>query len=87
LTRDAALRWKHFRAPPAVIRLGLNFNMVLDGKFVVSDEIQIAIEGELVEKQPESAAADGRRRAGLPPSQGMRQRRRAVRPKLISNPR
>ena len=38
---------------------GLNFNMVLDGKFVVSDEIQIAIEGELVEKQPEAAAADG----------------------------
>jgi polyisoprenoid-binding protein YceI len=37
---------------------GLNFNMVLDGKFVVSDEIQITIEGELVEKQPEAAATD-----------------------------
>jgi polyisoprenoid-binding protein YceI len=38
---------------------GLNFNMVLDGKFVVSDEIQITIEGELVEKQPEAAATGG----------------------------
>lgn len=39
---------------------GLNFNMVLDGKFVVSDEIQINIEGELVEKQEQpAAAADG----------------------------
>jgi polyisoprenoid-binding protein YceI len=38
---------------------GLNFNMVLDGRFVVSDEIQIAIEGELVEKQQEAAAAAG----------------------------
>src|SRR5215469_16650515 len=37
---------------------GLNFNMVLDGKFVVSDEIQITIEGELVEKQPEAAATE-----------------------------
>jgi polyisoprenoid-binding protein YceI len=34
---------------------GLNFNAVLDGKFVVSDEIQVMIEGELVEKQPEPA--------------------------------
>jgi polyisoprenoid-binding protein YceI len=31
---------------------GLSFNMMLDGKFVVSDEIQIMIEGELVEQQP-----------------------------------
>ena len=38
---------------------GLNFNMVLDGRFVVSDEIQVAIEGELVEKQQEAAAAAG----------------------------
>jgi polyisoprenoid-binding protein YceI len=38
---------------------GLNFSMVLDGRFVVSDEIQIAIEGELVEKQQEAAAAAG----------------------------
>jgi hypothetical protein len=28
---------------------GLTFNMLLDGKFVVSDEIPIEIEGELVE--------------------------------------
>lgn len=28
---------------------GLTFNAVLDGKFVVSDEIQITIEGEIVE--------------------------------------
>ena len=27
---------------------GLSFSMMLDGKFVVSDEIQIMIEGELV---------------------------------------
>jgi len=37
---------------------GLTFNMLLDGRWVVSDEIQITIEGELVEKQaPESAGA------------------------------
>jgi polyisoprenoid-binding protein YceI len=34
---------------------GLSFNMMLDGKFVVSDEIQIMIEGELVEQQPAEA--------------------------------
>jgi polyisoprenoid-binding protein YceI len=28
---------------------GMNFNAVLDGKFVVSDEIQISIEGEILE--------------------------------------
>jgi polyisoprenoid-binding protein YceI len=33
---------------------GLSFNMMLDGRFVVSDQIQIMIEGELVE-QPEAA--------------------------------
>ena len=38
---------------------GLNFNVVLDGRFVVSDEIQVAIEGELVEKQQETATAAG----------------------------
>jgi polyisoprenoid-binding protein YceI len=32
---------------------GMNFNPVLDGKFVVSDEIQISLEGEVVEKKPE----------------------------------
>ncbi len=37
---------------------GLTFNMVLDGRFVVSNEIQIMIEGELVEqKEPAEAAA------------------------------
>ena len=29
---------------------GLMFNMMLDGKFIVSDEVQIMIEGEFVEK-------------------------------------
>ena len=39
---------------------GLTFNMLLDGKFVVSDEIPIEIEGELVEQQdaPAEAGAD-----------------------------
>ncbi|TML22089.1 MAG: YceI family protein, partial [Actinobacteria bacterium] len=36
---------------------GLNFNMMLDGKFVVSDEIQIMIEGELVEQKETAEAA------------------------------
>ena len=35
---------------------GLSFNVMLDGRFVVSDEIQIMIEGELVEQQPAEAA-------------------------------
>ncbi|HEY2506532.1 MAG TPA: YceI family protein [Streptosporangiaceae bacterium] len=35
---------------------GLSFNMMLDGKLVVSEEIPITIEGELVE-QPDEAAA------------------------------
>ena len=30
---------------------GLSFNMVLDGRFVVSEQIQIMIEGELVEQK------------------------------------
>jgi len=38
---------------------GLTFNMKLDGKFVVSDEIPIEIEGELVEQQEEAAAEAG----------------------------
>ncbi len=37
---------------------GLSFSMMLDGRFVVSEEIQIAIEGELVE-QKETAEAPG----------------------------
>ena len=36
---------------------GMNFAAVLDGRMVVSDEIQINIEGELVEKVPEPAEA------------------------------
>ena len=35
---------------------GLSFSMILDGRIVVSEEIQIMIEGELVE-QPEAAEA------------------------------
>jgi polyisoprenoid-binding protein YceI len=35
---------------------GLSFNMMLDGKFVVSDEIKILIEGELVEQKEEATA-------------------------------
>jgi hypothetical protein len=30
--------------------------MMLDGRFVVSDEIQLMIEGELVEQQPAESA-------------------------------
>ena len=35
---------------------GLSFDMMLDGRFVVSDDIQIMIEGELVEQQTGEAA-------------------------------
>lgn len=38
---------------------GLSFNMMLDGKFVVSDEIQIMIEGELVEQKEAAETAGG----------------------------
>jgi polyisoprenoid-binding protein YceI len=38
---------------------GLSFNMMLDGRFVVSDEIQIMIEGELVEQQEPAESASG----------------------------
>ena len=31
---------------------GMTFNMMMDGKWIVSDEIQIMIEGELVEQPP-----------------------------------
>jgi polyisoprenoid-binding protein YceI len=37
---------------------GLSFNMMLDGKFVVSDEIQIMIEGELVEQKEAAETAN-----------------------------
>lgn len=36
---------------------GLSFHMMLDGRFVVSDEIQISIEGELVEQQETAETA------------------------------
>ncbi|GAC1649066.1 MAG: YceI family protein [Ktedonobacteraceae bacterium] len=32
---------------------GLTLNMILDGKLVISEEVQIFIEGEFVEKKPE----------------------------------
>ncbi len=35
---------------------GLSFNMVLDGRMVVSEDIQIVIEGELVEQPVEAEA-------------------------------
>jgi len=38
---------------------GLSFNAILDGRFVVSEEIQIAIEGEIVEQQQEAGASSG----------------------------
>jgi polyisoprenoid-binding protein YceI len=36
---------------------GLTFNMMLDGRWVVSEDIQITIEGELVEQQEKEEAA------------------------------
>jgi polyisoprenoid-binding protein YceI len=38
---------------------GLSFAMMLDGRFVVSEEIQIMIEGELVEQKDTAEAAAG----------------------------
>jgi polyisoprenoid-binding protein YceI len=38
---------------------GLSFNMVLDGRLVVSEDVKIAVEGELVEQQETAAAANG----------------------------
>jgi polyisoprenoid-binding protein YceI len=38
---------------------GLSFSMMLDGRFVVSEEIQIAIEGEIVEQQEPAETASG----------------------------
>ena len=35
---------------------GMNFDMMLDGKWIVSNEIQIFIEGEFVEKQEQAAS-------------------------------
>jgi polyisoprenoid-binding protein YceI len=36
---------------------GMRFDMMLDGKFIVSDEIQVNIEGELVEEKAAEKAA------------------------------
>ena len=38
---------------------GLSFNAVLDGRLVVSEEIQIQIEGEIVEQKEAAATAGG----------------------------
>ena len=38
---------------------GLSFSMILDGRLVVSEEIQIMIEGEIVEEKQEAAEAAG----------------------------
>ena len=38
---------------------GLSFNVVLDGKLVVSEEVKIMIEGELVEQQQATSATAG----------------------------
>jgi polyisoprenoid-binding protein YceI len=35
---------------------GVSLNMVLDGRLVVGEEIQITIEGEIVEQQENAAA-------------------------------
>jgi polyisoprenoid-binding protein YceI len=43
---------------------GLTFNMMLDGRWVVSDEINIFIEGELVEQQESAEAAESGQAAG-----------------------
>jgi polyisoprenoid-binding protein YceI len=49
-----------YRAETKINRrdFGLSFNMLLDGRMVVSEEIHINIEGELVE-QKETAGAEG----------------------------
>jgi polyisoprenoid-binding protein YceI len=38
---------------------GLSFNAILDGRLVVGEEIQIQIEGEIVEQQESAEAASG----------------------------
>lgn len=35
---------------------GMTFNAMLDGKWIVSDEVQISIEGEIVERKQEASA-------------------------------
>ncbi|MGO8947765.1 MAG: hypothetical protein ACLQUY_08900, partial [Ktedonobacterales bacterium] len=41
---------------------GMTFSAMLDGKWIVSDEIQISLEGELIEKpdeQPQASQSSG----------------------------
>jgi len=38
---------------------GLSFSAILDGRLVVSEDIQIAIEGEIVEQQQEAGTSSG----------------------------
>jgi polyisoprenoid-binding protein YceI len=38
---------------------GLSFSMILDGRLVVSEEIQISIEGEIVEQKEQAETASG----------------------------
>jgi hypothetical protein len=41
---------------------GLTFNMMLDGRWVVGDQVEVMIELELVEQKQEEPAAAGERR-------------------------
>ncbi|HEV2475904.1 MAG TPA: YceI family protein, partial [Candidatus Dormibacteraeota bacterium] len=43
---------------------GMSFDAMLDGKFVVSNDIQINIEGEILEAADEPAPAKERQEAG-----------------------
>jgi polyisoprenoid-binding protein YceI len=43
---------------------GMNFDAMLDGKFVVSNDIQINIEGEILEAAAEPASASEKQEAG-----------------------
>jgi hypothetical protein len=35
---------------------GMSFSMMLDGKLIVSEEVQLLLEGELIERKPEQSA-------------------------------
>ena len=48
-----------YSASGQINRTELSFTVMLDGRFVVSDEIQIMIEGELVEQQEPAETAGG----------------------------
>jgi hypothetical protein len=43
---------------------GMKFEMMLDGKFIVSNEIQINVEGELVEEKTPVEKAQAEKAAG-----------------------